>query len=106
MAWWLLGGAIVTEVVGTVALKMSAGLSRLAPSLVMAVGYVLSFWLLALALKHLSVSTAYAVWSAAGTAMIALIGVMAFHEPMGAVKVLGLGLVIVGVLAINLGGAH
>jgi small multidrug resistance pump len=106
MAWLLLGGAIATEIVGTVALKVSAGMSRLGPSAIVVVGYGLSFWLLALALKHMSVSTAYAVWSAVGTAMIALIGVMAFHEPMGAVKILGIGLIIVGVVAINFGGAH
>ena len=55
--------AIASEVIATVALKASDGFSRPLPAAIVVVGYGLSFWLLALVLKHLSVGTTYAVWS-------------------------------------------
>jgi small multidrug resistance pump len=107
MAWLILAGAILTEVVATSALKLSEGLSRLVPSIVVAVGYLLSFVLLAQALKlHLQVSVAYAVWSGAGTAAIAVIGVLLLDEPINLAKVIGIALVILGVVVLNLATPH
>jgi small multidrug resistance pump len=107
MAWLILAGAILTEVVATSALKLSEGLSRLVPSIVVAVGYILSFVLLAQALKlHLQVSIAYAVWSGAGTAAIAVIGVLLLDEPINLAKVIGIALVILGVVVLNLATPH
>ena len=107
MAWLMLIGAIATEVAATSALKLSDGLTRLAPSVVVAVGYVASFVLLAQALKlQLQVSVAYAIWSGAGTAAIAVIGVLLLDEPLTTLKALGIGLVIAGVVVLNLSGAH
>jgi small multidrug resistance pump len=106
MAWLLLAGAIVTEVVATATLKVSDGLTRLAPSTVVGIGYVASFVLLAWALKlQLQVSVAYAVWSGAGTAAITMIGMVWFDEPLTGVKTLGIGLIIVGTVVINLTGS-
>jgi len=102
----LLSFAIVTEVAGTVALRYSDGFTRLAPSAVVVVGYGVSFWLLALVLRELSVGTTYAVWSAAGTALIAVIGVLAFGEPATALKLASLALIIIGVVGLNLAGSH
>ena len=102
----LLTFAIVTEVVGTVALRYSDGFTRLAPSAVVVLGYGASFWLLALVLKQLSIGTTYAVWSAAGTALIAAFGIFALGEPATALKLASLGLIVVGVIGLNLGGAH
>ena len=102
----LLTLAIVTEVVGTVALRYSDGFTRLAPSVVVVLGYGASFWLLALVLKQLSIGTTYAVWSAVGTALIAAFGMVALGEPATALKLASLGLIIVGVVGLNLGGAH
>jgi small multidrug resistance pump len=107
MAWLMLAGAILTEVVATSALKLSEGLSRLLPSIVVAVGYILSFVLLSQALKlHLQVSIAYAVWSGAGTAAIAVIGVLLLDEPINLAKVIGIALVILGVVVLNLATPH
>ncbi|MEN3308633.1 MAG: small multidrug resistance pump [Micromonosporaceae bacterium] len=107
MAWLMLAGAILTEVVATSALKLSEGLSRLLPSIVVAVGYILSFVLLSQALKlHLQVSVAYAVWSGAGTAAIAVIGVLLLDEPINLAKVIGIALVILGVVVLNLATPH
>jgi small multidrug resistance pump len=107
VAWLLLAGAILTEVVATSALKLSDGLTKVLPTIVVAVGYILSFVLLAQALKlHLQVSIAYAVWSGAGTAAIAVIGVLLLDEPLNVAKVAGIALVILGVVVLNLAGSH
>jgi small multidrug resistance pump len=102
----LLTFAIVAEVAGTVALRYSDGFTRLAPTLAVVVGYGVSFWLLALVLKELSIGTTYAVWSAAGTALIAAFGVLALGEPATALKVGSIGLIILGVVGLNLAGSH
>ena len=102
-----LSAAIVAEVVGTIALRASHGFSRPLPSLVVVAGYALSFWLLALVLRDLPVGYVYAVWSAVGTALIAVVGILAFGEPSSAVKFASLGLIVAGVVGLNLaGGAH
>ena len=67
---------------------------------------MLSFWLLALVLKNLSVGTTYAIWSAVGTAAIALIGVFAYGESASALKFASLGLIVLGVIGLNAAGAH
>ena len=102
----LLSFAIVTEVAGTVALRYSEGFTRLLPSAFVVLGYGISFWLLALVLRELSVGTTYAVWSAAGTALIAVVGVFAFGEPATALKLASLALIIIGVVGLNMAGSH
>jgi small multidrug resistance pump len=102
----LLSFAIASEVAATLALKASDGLSRPVPAAIVVVGYALSFWLLALVLRHLSVGTTYAVWSAAGTAAIAVIGVLAYGETANALKLASLGLIVLGVVGLNAAGTH
>jgi small multidrug resistance pump len=103
----LLSTAIVAEVLGTVALRESHGFSRPLPSLVVLAAYGLSFWLLSLVLRDLSVGYVYAVWSAVGTGLIAVIGILAFGEGASFVKFASLGLIMAGVVGLNLaGGAH
>ncbi|MFE9776204.1 DMT family transporter [Streptomyces sp. NPDC005931] len=106
MGYLLLAGAIAAEVVGTTAMKYSEGFSKWGPSLLTVVGYLVSFGLLAQTLKTLSVGTAYAIWSGVGTAAIATIGIVFMGEGMTLVKAAGIALIIVGVVVLNLGGAH
>ncbi|MEV0035984.1 multidrug efflux SMR transporter [Streptomyces sp. NPDC056909] len=106
MGYGLLAAAIAAEVAGTTAMKYSEGFTRLWPSLITVVGYLVAFALLAQTLKTLSVGTAYAIWSGAGTAAIAVIGVLFMNESVNAARVAGIVLVIAGVLVLNLGGAH
>ncbi|MFJ5917801.1 DMT family transporter [Streptomyces ardesiacus] len=106
MGYLLLAGAIAAEVAGTTAMKYSEGFSRLVPSLLTALAYVLSFALLAQTLKILAVGTAYAIWAGVGTAAIATIGVVFMGEGMTLTKAAGIALIIVGVVVLNLGGAH
>jgi small multidrug resistance pump len=101
--WLLLALAILSEVTGTVALRLSDGFTRLVPSAVVVVGYGLSFYLLSLTLRRLELGITYAVWAGVGTALVAVIGVIALGESLNALKVLGLALVVAGVLSLNLG---
>ena len=108
-AWLPLALAIVAEVIGTSALKASAGFSRLWPSLVVIAGYGTAFYFLSLALRQIPVGIAYAVWSGVGTVLITLIGVLAFRQKIDAAGMLGIALIITGVLVLNLwsrSGAH
>jgi multidrug transporter EmrE-like cation transporter len=102
----LLALAIVSEVAATLALRSTDGFTRPLPSAVVVVGYGISFWMLALVLRELSIGVTYAVWSAAGTALIAAIGMLALGEPATALKVASLGLIILGVVGLNLAGSH
>ncbi|MCF2124939.1 multidrug efflux SMR transporter [Strepomyces sp. STD 3.1] len=106
MGYLLLAGAIAAEVAGTTAMKYSEGFSRLFPSLLTALAYVISFTLLAQTLKTLNVGTAYAIWAGVGTAAIAAIGVVFLGEGMTVAKAVGIALIIIGVVVLNLGGAH
>jgi len=102
----LLTFAIVSEVAGTIALRYSEGFTKLVPSVIVVGGYGVSFWLLALVLREMSIGATYAVWSAVGTALIAAIGMFAFGEPATALKLASLGLIILGVVGLNLAGSH
>lgn len=103
----LLALAIAGEVTGTVSLKLSEGFSKLVPSILVVVGYGLAFMMLAQVLKMgLPVGVAYAIWAAAGVALVALIGAVFLGEGMTWTMAGGLVLVIAGVMLIELGSAH
>ncbi|MFF3455967.1 DMT family transporter [Streptomyces sp. NPDC002730] len=106
MGYGLLAAAIAAEVAGTTAMKYSDGFTRLWPSLLTVVGYLLAFSLLARTLKTLSVGTAYAIWAGVGTAAIAVIGMVFLGESTSLVKIAGIALVIAGVVVLSMGGAH
>jgi small multidrug resistance pump len=102
----LLTIAIAAEVAATVSLRSVDGLSKPLPLAIVVAGYALSFWLLALVLKQISVGTTYAIWAGAGTAAVALIGIVALGEPATAIKLGSIALIIAGVIGLNLSGAH
>lgn len=102
MAWAYLTLAIAFEIAGTTALKMSEGFQRLAPTLLILPAYTISFAFLGLALRDIPVGIAYAIWSAVGTAAIAVIGFMLFREPMTLAKVAFIGIIIIGVVGLQL----
>jgi small multidrug resistance pump len=106
MAYILLAAAIVFEVVGTTLLKFSDGFTRFWPSAGTLVTYAISFVLLAQTLKSVPVGTAYAIWSAAGTALIAAIGIVFLGESATVARLSGIALVVVGVVILNLSEAH
>lgn len=106
MGYLTLAGAIAAEVAATTVMKYSDGFTRLWPTLLTALGYVVSFLLLAQTLKTVGIGTAYAIWSGAGTAAIALIGLALFGESLTLTKAAGIVLIVGGVVVLNLGGAH
>ncbi|MGC3000533.1 DMT family transporter [Streptomyces sp. G35A] len=106
MGYLLLAGAIAAEVGATTAMKYSEGFSKLWPSLLTLCGYVISFALLAQTLRTVSVGTAYAIWAGVGTAAIATIGMVFLGEGMTLARAAGIALIIIGVVVLNLGGAH
>jgi small multidrug resistance pump len=104
--WLFLLGAILMEVSGTTCLKLSEQFTRLWPSLLMFCFYGLSLVGLNFALKSVELSVAYAVWSALGITLVSVIAMGWFKEPVSALKVGCLVLVVVGVLGLQLTGSH
>ncbi len=100
--WGYLAVAIVAEVIATSALKASESFSRLAPSIVVVAGYALAFFMLSLTLRAIPVGVAYAIWSGVGIVLISLVGWIAFGQVLDAGAMIGMGLIIAGVVVINL----
>jgi len=99
--------AIIFEVAGTTCMKLSYGFTKAVPSILMIILYLLSLGSLTLALKKMDVSVAYAIWAGIGTALIVTVGILWFKEPVNALKIISIGLIIIGVIGLNLsGGAH
>ena len=94
--------AILCEVVGTVALKASEGFARFGPIVLVVVGYGLSFYFLALALKQIPLGVAYAIWSGLGTAGAVIAGILLWRESLTLAGAAGIALIIAGVILLNL----
>ena len=105
MSWLFLTLAIVLEVCGTTCMKLSEGLSRLIPSILIFVFYGFSFAAFTLALRRMDLSFAYAVWAGLGVLLIGTIGILYFKEPISALKIISM-LFIVGVLKTKITGEH
>ena len=102
----LLVVAIAIEVVSTALLPRTAGFTDLWWSVAVLGGYAASIWLLAVVVRTISVSTAYAVWSGMGTALVAVIGYLWLGEQMTALRAASLAMIVVGVVGLNLAGVH
>ena len=102
MSWILLFVAICLEVCGTTCMKLAHGFARLIPSVLVFIFYGASFGAFTIVLKHIHVSVAYAIWSGTGTVLITMIGWYWFAEPLGSVKLISIGLIILGVVGLNL----
>jgi small multidrug resistance pump len=102
MTYTFLFTAIVLEVIGTSALKASEQFTRLLPILIMVACYGTSFFFLSLVLRTLPVGIAYAIWSGLGIVLISMVGVVWFKQPLDLPAMLGLGLIVAGVIVVNL----
>jgi len=100
--WLFLMGAILMEVAGTTCLKNSQEFTNVVPSLLMFLFYGLSLGGLSFALKTIDLSIAYAVWSALGITLVSVIGIVLFHEPVSALKIVCLALIVAGVAGLQL----
>lgn len=105
MAWLTLAGAIMTEVIATLALRGTADNFR--PALVTAViaGYTASFLLMAMALRTLNVGLVYAIWSGVGTASVAAVAALIYGERLNLMAVCGMAMIVVGVAVLASSGA-
>ena len=106
MSWVYLVCAIIMEVIGTTNMKLSEGFTKTLPSILMFVFYVFSFAFLTLALKKIDLSLTYAIWSGVGTALIATIGFLYFKEPVTAIKIGSVALIVIGVVGLALVEQH
>ena len=104
-AWLYLIAAILTEVAGTTAMKLSEGFTHLIPSIAIFVFYGVSFVFLTLALKTIELSVSYAVWAGLGAATVAAIGIVYFNESINTMKVASLALIVLGVAGLHLSGS-
>lgn len=102
MTYVLLLIAITAEVIATSALKAAEGFSKPLPSVIVVVGYAVAFYCLSLTLKVLPVGIAYAIWSGVGIVLVAAIGLVVYGQKLDLPAVIGLGLIIAGVLVVNL----
>lgn len=100
-AWGLLALAIVLEVIGTVCLRLSHGFTAAMPSVLLFVCYGLAFACNAFVVKTLDLSVTYAVWSGVGTVATAIIGFWLFRETATALKLVCIGLIVVGVVGLH-----
>lgn len=101
-SWIFLAIAIVSEVIGTSALKASDGFSRLWPSLLVVLGYGIAFYCLSLTLRTIPVGVAYAVWSGLGVVLITLVAWLFLDQKLDLPALIGMALIVAGVLLMNL----
>ena len=101
-AFLMLGGAIVAEVFATTALKSSNGFERLVPSILAILGYCVSFYLLSQVMKTIPTGVVYALWSGVGIVLISVVGWLWMDQRLDGWALLGLGMIVAGVLVINL----
>ncbi|MBK8908313.1 MAG: multidrug efflux SMR transporter [Rhodospirillales bacterium] len=102
MAWAYLALAIGFEICGTVALKLSNGFAQVLPSLVILPAYAVSFVFLTFAVKSIPISVAYAVWSGVGIAVISLIGMAWFREPVSPAKLAFIAVIVIGIIGLHI----
>ena len=100
--WVYLISAIVSEVIAPSALKASTGFSKPLPSVVVVVGYLVSFYFLSLTLKTIPVGIAYAIWSGVGVVLISIVAWLLYGQKLDLPALIGMGLIISGVMVINL----
>ena len=94
--------AILSEVIATSALKFSEGFTKPIPSVIVAVGYGISFYLLSIALKTMPIGIAYAIWSGVGLVLTVIAGIILWRETLDWARVTGIALILAGIVLINL----
>ena len=101
MTYIYFAAAIISEVVATSALKASEQFTKLRPSLIVIIGYCISFYLVTLVLRTIPVGITYAIWAGVGIVLVALVGAVLYKQIPDIPAVIGMGLIIAGVVIIN-----
>lgn len=94
--------AVLSEVTATTSLKFSEGFTKLVPSVIVVLGYGLSFYLLSISLKVMPIGVAYALWSGIGITLTVIAGKLIWNESLDWARIMGIVLIIAGILVINL----
>ena len=101
MQYVYLAISIIAEVIATSSLKASEGFTKLIPSIIVVVGYGVAFHFLALTLNTIPIGVAYAIWAGAGVTLVAVVGWLLFGQKLDAPAVIGMGLIITGVVVLQ-----
>lgn len=104
MHYFFLTMAILAEVCGTMALQASKGFTEVAPTIIVAVAYAISFFFLSLTLGKIPIAIAYSIWSGVGISLIAGIGYVWFNQPLNYYSLVGIVLITMGIIFITLSG--
>ena len=102
MNYVYLAAAIVAETIGTSALSQTAGFTRLMPTVIVAISFAISFYLMSLALQTIPVGIAYAIWAGVGIVLITVIGWLFLKQTLDGPAFVGIGLILVGVIVLRL----
>lgn len=102
MSFLYLGIAIVAEIIATSLLKASGGFTRLIPTAVLGLGYLVAFYCLSMALRDIPTEIAYAIWSGVGIVLVAAVAWIFQGQSLDLPAMIGMGLIIAGVLVMNL----
>ncbi|PWR74545.1 DMT family transporter [Methanospirillum stamsii] len=102
MNWIYLLISIIAETIGTLALKSSDGFTRIIPTIVVIIGYVIAFFCFSLTLREIPVGLAYAIWAGAGIIMTTILGFFIFKQTLDYPAIIGIFMIVLGVVVINL----
>ena len=101
MTYWYLAIAIVSEVIGTIALKASNGFTELISASIVVIAYATAFYFLSLVLKTMPVGIVYALWSGMGIVFITIVSTIVFKQVPDMAAIVGMSLIVLGVVVIN-----
>ena len=101
VTYFYLALAIVFEVIATTSLKSSQGLTGVIPSIISAIGYLITFYFLALTLRTMPIGVAYAIWSGVGILLLATIDWVWFRQALDLPAIIGIALIIAGVVTMH-----
>lgn len=99
--WLFLALAIISEVFASSMLKLSDGFSKIFPTIGVAVGFIVSFYFLSLALKTLPLGTAYAIWAGLGLVLTSVVSILFFGQKPDLMGIISIGLILLGVVLLN-----
>ena len=101
MTYFILFLAILAEVIATTALKASDSFTKLGPSVVLVVGYGMSFYLLSIVMRSMPTGVTYAIWAGLGIVLISVFGYLFNNEKLDLAACIGMSLIVAGVVVIN-----
>ena len=102
MAYFYLALAIISEVIGTSALKASEEFTRLVPSIIVVVGYSSAFYFMTFALRTIPLGVTYAIWSGLGIVLVTIAGIFLYKQIPDTPAIIGMGMIVAGVIVIHL----